>query len=237
MQPASTVPHSPDGLLLDLPRRKIPDSLRHQREVLRLYAKEFVDEPDVGLQLPTGSGKTLVGLLIGEWRRRRNKERVVYLCPTRQLINQVVEQADEKYGLSVLPFTGSQKTYASSPKAEYRNADGIAVTTYRSLFNTNPFFDDADLLILDDTHAAEDYVAGVWSVRIERKHSEHAALHAALRGILKQVLEPINFARLCGHWQSSFDQYWVDKLPTPQWHRKRYSPARGLDQPRYRLSA
>jgi hypothetical protein len=43
-----------------------------------------------GPVLPTGSGKTLVGLLIGEWLRRKNKERVVFLCPTRQLVNQVI---------------------------------------------------------------------------------------------------------------------------------------------------
>jgi len=50
-----------------------------------------------------------VGLMIAEWRRRKNQERVVYLCPTKQLVNQVVEQADEKYGLSVLGFTGRIK--------------------------------------------------------------------------------------------------------------------------------
>ena len=30
----------------------------------------------VFLSSPTGSGKTLVGLLIGEYRRRKNKEKV-----------------------------------------------------------------------------------------------------------------------------------------------------------------
>lgn len=90
----SLVPDSPDKLFLDLPRRKIPDVLPHQREVMRNYAAQAVDAPDVALQLPTGSGKTLVALLIAEWRRRKNQERIVYLCPTRQLVNQVVEQAE-----------------------------------------------------------------------------------------------------------------------------------------------
>ena len=52
------VPDSPDKLFLDLPRRNIPDVLPHQREVMRTYAAEALNLPDVALQLPTGSGKT-----------------------------------------------------------------------------------------------------------------------------------------------------------------------------------
>jgi len=96
--PPAFVPDSPEQLFLDLPRRKIPDVLPHQREIMRAYVAEAVDAPDVALQLPTGSGKTLVGLLIAEWRRRKNQERVVYLCPTNQLVNQVVEQGVKNTG-------------------------------------------------------------------------------------------------------------------------------------------
>jgi replicative superfamily II helicase len=152
--PTAIVPDSPDKLLLELPRRTIPDVLPHQQEVMRNYADLPDNVRDIALQLPTGSGKTLVGLLTGEWLRRKNQERIVYLCPTKQLVNQVVEQAEEKYGLTVLGFTGSARDYDPTNKAEYRNADRIAVTTYSSLFNTNPFFDNADVVIVDDAHAA-----------------------------------------------------------------------------------
>ena len=156
--PLSLVTDSPEKLFLELPRRRIPDVLPHQKEIMCTYASQAVDLPDVALQLPTGSGKTLVGLLIAEWRRRSNQERIVYLCPTRQLVNQVVEQAEEKYGLTVLGFTGRVRHYDHTAKAEYHNADRVAVTTYSSLFNTNPFFDNADVLIVDDAHAAEAYI-------------------------------------------------------------------------------
>src|SRR5580704_2335031 len=138
--PKRSAPDSPDELLRDLPRRKIPDVLPHQREMMKSYAESALDQADVALQLPTGSGKTLVGLLIAEWRRRKNQDRVVYLCTTKQLVNQVVEQAEEKYGLTVRGFTGSIRDYEPTAKADYRNADRIAVTTYSSLFNTRPFF-------------------------------------------------------------------------------------------------
>jgi len=71
-------------------------------------------------------------------------------------VNQVIEQADEKYGLTVLPFTGSVRDYDPTSKAEYRNADRVAVTTYSGLFNTNPFFNDADILIVDGYWVPED---------------------------------------------------------------------------------
>lgn len=217
--PPAQVPDSPEKLFLDLPRRKIPDVLPHQREVMRSYVAEAVDIPDVALQLPTGIGKTLVALLIAEWRRRKNQERVVYLCPTRQLVNQVVEQANEKYGLTVLGFTGQIRAYDPNAKAKYHNADHVAVTTYNSLFNTNPFFDDADVVIVDDAHASENYVANVWSVSVDR--IDHERLHTARRGVLKPLLEPSDFTRLSGQWQSVADQVWVDKIPTPGFARIR----------------
>ena len=85
------VPETPDKLLLELPRRTIPDVLPHQAEIMGTYVATAVNSPDVAMQLPTGSGKTLVALLIGEWLRRKNQERVVYLSPNNQLVTQVAE--------------------------------------------------------------------------------------------------------------------------------------------------
>lgn len=215
VQPPSTVADSPDELLRDLPRRKIPDVLPHQRAIMRSYAASELNAPDVALQLPTGSGKTLVGLLIAEWRRRKHQERVVYLCTTRQLVNQVVEQAEEKYGLSVLGFTGPIRDFEPTAKAEYRGGDRIAVTTYSSLFNTNPYFDDADLLIVDDVHAGESYISDLWSVGIDRSSAAQQALHIALRNAIKPHIDAASFARIAGEWESPGDRGWVDKLPTP----------------------
>lgn len=214
--PPQPVPDNPESILLDLPRRKIPGVLLHQGEVMRAYVADAVSEADVAMQLPTGSGKTLVGLLIGEWRRRKYRERVVYLCPTRQLVNQVYEQADEQYGLTIRPFTGRVVEYSASSKADYLNADNIAVTTYSSLFNTNPFFDSPQLIIVDDAHAAENYIAGLWTLKIERLKPDHAALHSAVASVLKRTLTPSNFARLTGDVDGLADASWADKLPTPE---------------------
>ncbi|QKV58287.1 MAG: DEAD/DEAH box helicase family protein [Dechloromonas sp.] len=136
---AVTVPESPDRLFRDLPKRRHPSLFDHQGQMLRNYVAKAINAKDVALQLPTGSGKTLVGLLLADWRRRKFREKVVYLCPTSQLVNQVAEEATSKYGLSIEAFTGKIKDYAPASKAAYANGDRVAVTNYSSLFNTNPF--------------------------------------------------------------------------------------------------
>ena len=214
--PSTQAPESPEELFRELPRRRIPDVLPHQRKLLREYVARAVESSDVALQLPTGSGKTLVGLLIAEWRRRKNQERTVFLCPTRHLVNQVVEQAEEKYGLTVLGFTGSARNYDATARAEYLIAGRAAVTTYSSLFNTNPFFSNADIVIVDDSHVADNYISELWSIRIERLNSAHTALHAALQGVLRPLIDPLSRSRLAGQSETADDGVWVDKIPTPE---------------------
>lgn len=216
-QPAASVPDSPEKILLDLSRRKIPGVLLHQGEILKLYASTAADAtktPDVAIQLPTGSGKTLVGLLIAEWRRRKFKERVVYLCPTNQLVNQVTEQANFQYGLTVNAFTGHISGFDPTAKAAYQNADSIAVTSYSALFNTNPYFDNAQTIIIDDAHAAENYISKLWTVKIDRYENKHKALHTALINLIKPFLGNGNWSRINGKISSIADLTWVDKLPT-----------------------
>ena len=77
-------------LLRDLRGRssEIKHLWSHQADLLRAYL-QFLNERDVAIELPTGAGKTLVGLLIAEFRRQALNERIAYVCPTRQLARQV----------------------------------------------------------------------------------------------------------------------------------------------------
>ncbi|WP_414487757.1 DEAD/DEAH box helicase [Stenotrophomonas maltophilia] len=204
---------SPESLIFDLPRRKIPGLLAHQSETLRSYGVIASGKRDVALQLPTGSGKTLVGALIAEWRRRTKGERVVYLAPTKQLVNQVAWLCENKYGIQVTAFTGPTSNYTVDQKTSYRTGDRIAITTYSSLFNINPFFHDADSIIIDDAHASENYVASMWSLGI-RSDSEHQA--AAFRAVASVLLPQLDSAsRHKFTLPRDANAGWVDKLPTP----------------------
>jgi replicative superfamily II helicase len=141
---------SPNSLFRDIRNRKVQGLLDHQAYMLQEYTEHAFNKPHVALELPTGSGKTLVGLLIAEYRRRVNGEKVVYLCPTKQLVNQVVEQSKMKYGIRTHAFIGPQRDYDPVAKSEYMRSSTIAVSTFSALFNTNPYFEDPDLIVLDD---------------------------------------------------------------------------------------
>ena len=139
----------------------------------------------------------------------------MYLCPTRQLVNQVVEQATDQYGMGVLGFTGSKKEYGPKEKTEYLNAEKIAITTYSSLFNSDPFFDDPSVILVDDAHAAENYFAAMWTVLIDRQDQDQIVLHKALTGILHRILEASTYTRISGGRDIDERGTWVDKVPSP----------------------
>ena len=82
--------NTPQEMYADRKNRSIQSLFDHQSKMIDcllytsdLYMREF-ETRDVSLELPPGSGKTLVGLLIGEFRRLKNREKVVYCCLNKQ---------------------------------------------------------------------------------------------------------------------------------------------------------
>ncbi|MER2079370.1 DEAD/DEAH box helicase [Psychrobacillus psychrotolerans] len=213
-----SVIESPEALFYDLRNRKVEGLLSHQADVLRIYSKEANKKTNVAMELPTGSGKTLIGLTIAEYRRRAFHERVVYLCPTKQLVHQVVDEARDKYGINTVAFTGSQKSYDPRAKAEYTNSEAVAVTTYSSLFNINPYFYNPNFIVLDDAHSAENYIAKHWSLLISRKG--HKVIYNHLLEIFNNVLPFEQYQRMRSDNPSPNDKEWVEKIPTPYFYNK-----------------
>jgi superfamily II DNA or RNA helicase len=64
---------SPERMFRDFTDRKLKGLLTYQGKVLAEYQSTALEKPDVAFKLPTGSGKTLVGLLLAEWRRRQRR--------------------------------------------------------------------------------------------------------------------------------------------------------------------
>lgn len=203
---------SPETLFRDLKNRKVEGLLSQQADILRAYMTHK-EHKDIALELPTGSGKTLVGLLIAEWRRRNFQERCVYLCPTRQLVHQVVAQAHEKYGIKVTGFVKSQKDYSQMDISRFIAGETVAITTYNSLFNVNTFFNDAHTLIFDDAHSAENYVSSFLSLDIKR--SEHSEMFNSLLGIIDKYIPEYDRSLYEEENDGQPDSLFVNKLPTP----------------------
>ncbi|MFP5272463.1 DEAD/DEAH box helicase [Coleofasciculus sp.] len=214
----NSVPESIDLMFRDLKRDPSIKFLgNHQGQILNKYEKDYLkNAKDIAIELPTGTGKTLIGLLIAEYRRRIRKERVVYLCPTRQLCSQVHKKAN-LYGINTVVLMGQQKDYDPTDFYNYQRAEVVAITTYSGIFNTNPKISDPETIICDDAHAADNYVASLWTVSINRK--DHKQLFDQVVRILESVIpEYVGFYLKNGG--SYFENKQVDLISNIACHNK-----------------
>lgn len=201
---------SPQDMYQDNKLKKIMGPLDYQTAMLDLYIKNM-EKRTVALELPTGSGKTLVGLLIGEYRRRKNKEKILFLCPTNQLVHQVVEQANLKYGLKAIAFCGKQKDYSPKDKSSFLMSEALGVTTYSSFFALNSFFKDIDVLIMDDVHSCEDYIISNWTVQIDSE----TTIFTEIAELLKNCISEVDYKYLLEEEYLPDVASWCNMLPMP----------------------
>lgn len=205
-----TPPESPTALFSELTGRapSVPFLWAHQNEILEAYNDKHLNTQDIALELPTGTGKTLIGLLIAEFRRRRLEDRALYLAPTRQLAHQVGGLA-RQYGIPA--------EVCLAPAYEGMNrwmlGGRIAVTVYSSLFNVNPVFGIPNTIILDDAHAAEDYLADHWTVTVPRDSDAFQPLLEFVR----PAIDEYRLADLLDDGARFTVRYDVDLVPTPSW--------------------
>jgi hypothetical protein len=191
--PLPPTPAPPPDSPLDLYERLqvtepgLSDLWLHQGNALRAYYEHHLEHSDVSLELPTGSGKTLVGLLIAEWRRLACGQRVAYACVNNQLAEQVAGKA-ARYGIKVVLLTGSKHDWDVADAAAFRAGDAVAISNYHHVFNYWSGLDAVQTLIFDDAHGGEDAVAETWSVKARRR--EEPGLYAAALGVLYDALSP-----------------------------------------------
>jgi hypothetical protein len=191
--PVGPPPGSPEALYRDLPHR--PDSISglwsQQTDILREYRSHHLDTPDLALELPTGTGKTVPGLLITEWVRRVRRVRTVYACPTRQLARQV-HQVAVRESIPAVVLVGSHRSWAPQDQQRYEAGQAVAVTTYSTVFNSSPKLEPAELLLFDDAHAGEQYVGEQYGVHIDRREepdSYRAVLEAVAPALDQMVCQ------------------------------------------------
>lgn len=200
---------SPQEMYDDYKNRRINGIQDYQSKMLDSYMNEGIDKSDVALELPTGTGKTLIGLLIGEYRRRKFHERVVYICPTNQLVYQTATYAIEKYGIKVVAFTGSKADYNSEDKLKFTSGQAMAITNYSSIFNVNSFFEGTEVLIFDDAHSGEGYISANWTVEL---HREEGMAFYKLVEELKGILTEEQYDILTKTTLSQVDATWCDMI-------------------------
>ncbi len=79
-------------LLASFPKDRYPEIRDNQRNALDLIQKR---NESLTFELPTGSGKTAVGMTFLEWLRQQGKGPLFYIVPTKTLVDQVKEMHPE----------------------------------------------------------------------------------------------------------------------------------------------
>jgi len=141
-----------------------------QAHVLNSYSDAFSPMPDLGIELPTGAGKTLIALLIAEAWRQENKK-VTILSANKTLARQMLHES-QHLGIPSVLMEGRGVDIPVRDRRAYQRATHVAIMNYWVYFNQNPVIDPADLIIMDDAHLAEHCLHSLFSVEIEKSLHE-----------------------------------------------------------------
>lgn len=151
-----------------LDRKTTHTDLREtQKQALDQLTKKLT-EKDIVLKVSTGAGKTTVALIYLQAQMELNERPVVYLCPTIQLVNQVLEEA-EKIGIKAVGYRSGE----SHPPIGATTAKAIIVCTYDKLFNAKSTFDRTDVelrpcaIVLDDAHAGVEEIRDAFTLNLK----------------------------------------------------------------------
>ena len=159
-----------EDLLTELNSSEFPTLRSMQHSVLEQYeqlldADDNVRESDIAVEMPAGTGKTLVALLISEFYRQREK-RIAILAGTKQLANQIAEIASD-LGIPICVFEGPGANWNRRELRKYQRRESIAIMNYWAYFNLSPTPVPAEILIMDDAHLAENAISDLFSIHIE----------------------------------------------------------------------
>lgn len=123
------------------------------------------NEKDIVLRMNTGSGKTVVGLIILKSCLNESKGPAVYITPDQYLVKQVLAEASE-LGLEVTDDKDSLR---------FRRGKAILVTTIRTLINGQSVFGVGEAgikikigsVLIDDAHACLETIESQFTLRLE----------------------------------------------------------------------
>lgn len=216
---------TPQEMFQDNKMKNILGLIDYQSKMIDNYMYSIRDDgtvidKHVAFELPTGSGKTLIGLLIGEFHRRKYHRKVLFLCPTKQLVAQVCYQAKTNYGINVIEFIGKQTEYSPNDRSDYLLGKKIGVTTYSSFFAASEYFKGTDILIFDDVHSSEQYIADNWSINIQK--GTNYVLYRELSEIIKETeVGDLFYSRMSADSPYESDIIdWCNMIPMPMIEHK-----------------
>ncbi|MCB4784339.1 MAG: DEAD/DEAH box helicase family protein [Sulfurovum sp.] len=124
------------------------------------------NEKDILIAMDTGMGKTIVGLLIAHSLMNEKKQKIVYLCASKQLVEQTVKEAQD-LGINVSSY--SSREYLK--EFDFHECKAPLVTTYQALFNgKSKFSSDEDIggIVFDDSHVSGSVLKDSFTLNISK---------------------------------------------------------------------
>lgn len=183
-----------------------------QHYILESWWSNYKDQKDIILKLHTGQGKTLIGLLILQSNLNQGNGSALYLCPTKNLVNQTCEQASQ-FGLKYCTI-GEDR---SIPTA-FLDSKAILITTAQKLFNgltkfkLNNRSEKVGCIILDDSHACIDAIKNAFTITIKNDQDGYKEILE----LFEEDLEKQGYGTLTDIKDKNHNAF----LPVPYWSWK-----------------
>lgn len=172
-----------------LPNKKA-HKFQYPRDVQsQVWAKWFErrDEESLVIKMNTGSGKTVVGLLILKSCLNEGKSPAVYVCPDNYLVKQVMD-ASKELGIEVTDDVNSPR---------FLSGNGILVTNIYKIVNGKSVFGVGDegiklkisSLVIDDAHACLETIEDQFTIKIPRDSVAYNELYDIFKDVLHNQCE------------------------------------------------
>jgi hypothetical protein len=136
----------------------------------RWYEKR--NDKNIVLKMNTGSGKTVVGLLILKSSLNEKKAPAVYVVPDNFLVQQVVEEANQLG----IPVTTNEKSINFIRGKEILVCNIHKLVNGRSVFGVNEKKIDIGSIIIDDAHACIDTVESQFTIKIPNDNAMYGQI-------------------------------------------------------------
>lgn len=143
------------------------------------------NEPDLVVKMNTGSGKTVIGLLVAKSSLNEGKGPAAYLVPDLQLKGQVAETADQ-LGIA----------WTDDPRdAAFRRGEAVLIVTVHTMYNGISKFGVRGIsnspialgtIVIDDAHACIPIIEQQFSLRLSSATQAYKTLFASFSDVLKE---------------------------------------------------
>lgn len=167
-------PLEPREIFMSLPQRD--KKYQYPRDVQTDVWSEWYSRRNLKnniIKMNTGSGKTVVGLMILQSCLNENNGSTVYVVPDKYLVNQVCDEA-KKLGI---------KTVIERDDYDYTEKKAILVMPIHALVNGRSVFGmrnannyPIDNVLIDDIHACLETISSQYTIRIPQTHTLYKEL-------------------------------------------------------------